>query len=181
MLVNVGFITPGKRQVELLDVVQELRQQGLQFEFQFVGRAQPESRYVAAFFERLKPLEQAGVARYLGLKPVDEIIALFDASAAMVHVPPEEAFGLVVAEALARGLKVFGARVGGIPDITAGVPEAELFGAEDWPGLSTAIAAWIRSGFPRSRSGIGLMRSRYHPRLIAERHVEIYQEVLRHG
>ena len=180
-LVNVGFITAGKRQVELLDVVQELRQQGLQFEFQFVGRAQPESRYVAAFFERLKPLEQAGVARYLGLKPVDEIIALFDASAAMVHVPPEEAFGLVVAEALARGLKVFGARVGGIPDITAGVPEAELFGAEDWRGLSTAIAAWVRSGFPHSRSGIGLMRSRYHPRLIAERHVEIYQEVLRHG
>jgi glycosyltransferase involved in cell wall biosynthesis len=180
-LVNVGFIAPGKRQLELLDVVQNLHQQGLKFEFLFVGRAQPESRYVAAFTERIKPLEQAGVARYLGLKPVSEIIALFDASAAMVHVPPEEAFGLVAAEALARGLKFFGARVGGIPDITSGVPEAELFGAEDWRGLNSAIAAWIRSGFPRSRSGIALMRTRYHPRVIAARHVEIYQEVLRNG
>jgi glycosyltransferase involved in cell wall biosynthesis len=180
-LVNAGYIAPGKRQLELLDVIQQLGQQGLKFDFQFVGRAKPGSRYVAAFIEKIKPLEQAGFARYLGLKPVSELIALFDASAAMVHVPPEEAFGLVVAEALARGLKFFGTRAGGIPDITHGMPQAELFGVEDWRGLSSAIATWIRSGFPRSRDGVGLMRSRYHPQVIAKRHLEIYQEVLRDG
>jgi glycosyltransferase involved in cell wall biosynthesis len=96
----------------------------------------------------------------------------------MVHFSPAESFGLAVAEGLARDLKLFAARVGGVPDITAGVPGAELFGADDWRGLTSAIADWIRRGFPRARGAAEVMRARYHPELIARRHVEIYREVL---
>jgi len=177
-LLNVGMVSPRKRQVELLAVARELRRQGLAFEFQFAGDAPPGSRYAAAFLEAIKPMEQAGFARYLGRQPVAELVRIFDASAALVHVPIEEAFGLVVAEALARERKFFGTRVGGIPDITAGVPEAELFGVDDWCGLTGAIAGWIRRGFPRRGGAAPLMRARYRPEVIARRHVEIYREVL---
>ena len=68
------------------------------------------------------------------MKPSNELIALFDQAGALVHFPSEEAFGLVAAEALARGLKLFGARVGGIPEIAAGATDAELFDANDWAG-----------------------------------------------
>lgn len=73
----------------------------------------------------------------------------------------------------------FGARVGGIVDITADAPGAELFGADDWAGLGTGIARWIRKGFPRAPGADAFMRARYHPLVIAHRHVEIYPEVLR--
>jgi glycosyltransferase involved in cell wall biosynthesis len=177
-LVNVGVIAPHKRQLELLDVAQQLHQQGQTFEFQFVGRDDPGTTYTTAFLEKIKPMEAAGYARYIGLKSTSELIDCLDRSAALVHFPSEEAFGLVVAEALARNLKLFGARLGGIPDIADGTPNAELFGPEDWSGLTAAIARWIRNGFPRSPGAAETMRARYHPDVIAHRHLEIYREVL---
>lgn len=179
-LVNVGAIAARKRQMELLEVARELRQQGLDFEFQFAGHARADNGYVAAFLEKLKPLEREGVARCVGLRTGSELVQLFDRSAGMVHFSPAESFGLAVAEGLARDLKLFAARVGGVPDIAVGVPGAELFDADDWRGLAAAIAGWIRRGFPRARGAGEVMRSRYHPENIARRHVEIYREVLGH-
>ena len=96
----------------------------------------------------------------------------------MVHFPTEEAFGNVVVESLARDLKFFGSRLGGIVDIAAGVPGAELFERDDWTGLADAIQRWIEAGCPRPQGAAALMRERYHPVVIARRHLEIYREVL---
>jgi glycosyltransferase involved in cell wall biosynthesis len=177
-LVNVGVIAPRKRQLELLDVACELRRQGLDFEFQFVGDARSDARYAAAFLEKLQPLERGGFARCVGLKMGDALVKLFDAAAGMVHVSPAESFGLAVAEGLARDLKVFAARVGGVPEIAAGVPGAELFEADDWAGLTSAIEAWVKRGFPRAQGAGEVMRARYYPSIIAQQHVRIYEEVL---
>jgi glycosyltransferase involved in cell wall biosynthesis len=176
-LVNVGFPDSRKRQLELLGVIRDLRREGLDFEFQFIGDFRPENPYAAAFLEQIRPLEREGVARCAGFMQMNELIRAFDASSGMVHFPREESFGLVVAEGLARGLKFFGARLGGIPEITAGVAEAELFAAEDFRGLTSAIASWIRRGFPRCSGSQQSIRARYHPSVIARRHVEIYREV----
>ena len=177
-LVNVGVIGPGKRQVELLDVARTLRQQGLDFEFQFVGQVSPDSPYGAAFLEKIRPMEKEGFARYVGLKSSRELVQLFDASTALVHVSLAESFGLVVAEALARDLKLFATRVGGVPDIAGGVPETELFAVDDWQGLTAAIGGWIRRDSPLATGAAGIMRARYDPLIVARRHVEIYREVL---
>ena len=162
-LVNLGVIAPRKRQLELLEVVRELRQQGLDFEFQFVGDVSSDKDYVSAFREKLKPMERDGYARYLGLKTGDELVRLFDGAAGMVHFSPAESFGLAVAEGLARDLKVFGARVGGLPEIAAGMPGVELFGVDDWRGLTSAITAWIRRGFPLAQGAANVIRARCHP------------------
>ena len=94
-------------------------------------------------------------------------------------IAAEEAFGLVVTEALARNLKFFGSRLGGIIDIAQDAPGAELFAKDDWPGLTAAIAQWIGHGSPKTNGADALMRERYHPTVIARRHVEIYREVLK--
>ena len=177
-LLNVGMVCPNKRQVELLDVVRALRQQGLDFEFQFVGRTSPGSPYAVAFLEKIRPMEKEGFARFVGFKSPHELVKLLDASTALVHFSLAESFGLVVAEALVRDLKLFAARVGGVPDIAAGVPETELFDVDDWHGLTCAIGAWIRRGSPRATGAASIMRARYDPLVIARRHVEIYREVL---
>jgi glycosyltransferase involved in cell wall biosynthesis len=178
VLLNIGVIAPHKRQLELLDVAQQLHRQGLEFEFQFIGQGAPGAGYTTAFLDKIKPMEAAGYARYLGLKPAGELMDCLDRSSALVHFPSEEAFGLVVAEALARNLKLFVARLGGIPDIADGAPGAELFGPEDWSGLTAAVARWMRDGFPRPVGAAEIMGRRYHPDVIARRHLEIYREVL---
>ncbi len=176
VLMNVGVISERKRQVELLDVARRLHEQGLNFEIQFVGHADPKNPYTVTFLERLK--EAQPYARHLGTKSTAELIGCFDAAHGLLHFPSEEAFGLVVAEGMAREAKFFGARVGGIVDISSGVPDAELFEVNDWDGLTAGIANWIRDGHPRSTGGANIMSDRYHPSVVARRHLEIYREVL---
>jgi glycosyltransferase involved in cell wall biosynthesis len=178
VLLNVGVVSQRKRQLELLEVARKLHGQGLKFEFHFIGRAEPSEPYAAEFLEKIKPLAAAGCARWTGELPVDQIIRQFDSSGALVHFPSEEAFGLVAAEAMARGLKFFGARTGGIADIAGDIPEAGLFDGNDWPGLTSALGDWIKNGGARSAGAAALMRKRYHPDVVARRHLEIYREVL---
>jgi glycosyltransferase involved in cell wall biosynthesis len=163
--------------LELLDVAEALYRQGLKFEFQFIGRMNA-SDYARAFRGRIASPAAAGYARYLGQLPSDELIRCYDSVAGMIHFSSEEAYGLNVAEALARNLKFFGSRLGGIVDIAEGVPGAELFALDDWTGLTNAIARWIAQGYPRPSDAHRLMRARFHPDVIARRHVEIYREVL---
>jgi glycosyltransferase involved in cell wall biosynthesis len=177
-LLNVGLVTPRKRQLDLLTVAEQLHRDGLEFELHFIGEAPPSTSYATQFLQRIKPMEAKGFVRYVGTKTVDELVKYFDASSALLHFPAEEAFGLVVAEALARNLKFFGAKLGGIKDIAAYAPGAELFDTEDWSALRQSISRWIKTGAPRPTGAAELMRSRYHPDLIARRHLEIYREVL---
>jgi glycosyltransferase involved in cell wall biosynthesis len=179
ILLNVGVISPRKRQLELLDVAEALHRQGLKFEFRFVGITYPAAAaYTEAFLKRIKPMESAGYARYLGTPPDDELLHYYDSAAAMVHFPTEESFGMVVLEGLGRDLKFFGAQLGGIVDLAKDMPGAELFAPDDWPGLTAAIAHWIAGGHPRPTGTAALIRERYHPETIARRHVEIYRELL---
>ena len=179
VLLNVGVISPRKRQLELLDVAEALHQQGLKFEFRFVGFTHhAAAAYAEAFFKRIKPMEAAGYARFLGTPPDGELMQVYDSAAAMVHFPTEESFGMVVLEGFGRDLKFFGARLGGIVDIAKDMPGAELFAGEDWPGLTAAIARWITEGHPRPLGAAALIRERYHPVALAKQHVAIYRELL---
>lgn len=176
VLLNVGVISERKRQLELLAQARRWHEQGLKIELQFIGHVEPKNAYAAKFLEEIRGAQD--YASYLGLKSVEDLIACFDAAHGLVHFPSEEAFGLVVAEAMAREVKFFGARLGGMLDICSGVPDAELYGADDWGGLSEGIERWIRNGYPRSVGAAAVVKARYHPEVIARRHVEIYREVL---
>jgi glycosyltransferase involved in cell wall biosynthesis len=182
VLLNVGVICPRKRQLELLDVAEALHRQGLKFEFRFVGYIyNRQDSYVTAFLNRIQPMTAAGYARYDGSPAKRELLQCYDAAAAMVHFPTEDAAPMVVLEGLGRDLKFFGARVGGIVDTAGPMPAAELFAPDDWPGLTAAIARWIAQGHPRPVGNAALIRERYDPVTLAKRHVDIYREVIAEG
>jgi glycosyltransferase involved in cell wall biosynthesis len=178
ILLNVGAVSRYKRQLEPLALARELHQEGLSFQLQFVGRADRSTKYGAAFLDEVATAERDGFARYLGTKSLSELIALLDRASALIHVASEEAFGLVVAEALSRNLKFFGTVVGGVRDIAHGVEAAELFPLKDERSLRVAVANWLKEGCPLPRSAALEMRTRYHPEIIAQRHIEIYRDVL---
>lgn len=178
-LINAGVISARKRQLELLDVAETIHRRGLKCEFRFVGPVlNAQDPYVVAFLERIKPMEKAGYARYLGSPSHEGMVRYFDSVAGMVHFPTEEAFGYVVAEGFARDLKFFGAKTGGIIEIANGTPAAELFDVQDWTGLTDAIAKWINEGHPSPSSAAALMHKRYHPKIFVQQHLEVYREVL---
>jgi glycosyltransferase involved in cell wall biosynthesis len=178
-LVIAGVISPRKRQLELLDVAEALHRRGLKFEFRFVGPSYDrQDPYVMAFLDRIRPMEAAGYARYLGTPSHAGMVECFDAASGMVHFPTEEAFGSVVAEGFARDLKFFGARTGGIVEIANGAPGAELFEPDDWPGLTEAVAQWIKEGHPCPADASAIMRQRYHPEVYLRQHLQVYDEVL---
>ncbi|MBN2505967.1 MAG: glycosyltransferase family 4 protein [Verrucomicrobia bacterium] len=175
-LLNVGTVLPFKHQLDVLGIARRLHTQGARFDLQFVG-ALPDTPYGAAFQAALRDAAPAGFARYSGMCDAGSLIRMMDEGAALVHCPEEESFGLVVAEALARNLKLFALRVGGVSDIAEGLAGVELFEPGNWAGLEEALAQWLHAGAPQPPPTAGVMRERYHPRVIALRHLEIYREL----
>ena len=177
ILLVVGVICPRKQQLEILQLFIKLRQQTTRFQVKFIGLCGGDP-YGKEFLNLLNSQENVGWASWLGVLDEPALIQCMDSAHALLHFPQEEAFGLVVAESLARGLKLFASNVGGIRDITSGVPEADLFGPEDWKGLHRSLLRWIQRPCLSSAQTQNLMKSRYHPKTIASRHLEIYREVL---
>jgi len=177
-IVNIGFVEPRKRQLEILEMAERLHRDGAGVQFEFIGQCLGATPYQRAFSARMVKAERAGFARWLPEQNPTSLIARLDRASALLHFPVEEAFGLVVAEALARNLKLFGARVGGIGDIADGIELAELHPATDWEGLARGIRAWAEAGAPRPGAAADAMRERYHPKVIAQQHLEIYRTVL---
>jgi glycosyltransferase involved in cell wall biosynthesis len=175
----VGVVCENKQQLKILEIARSLHRKNPGLEVWFLGSADPQAGYARMFLDRMREVEAEGYAHYLGTaKNDEELVACFDQASALVHTPLFEAFGLVVAEALARNLKLFATSVGGITDIASGIEGAELFDPNDCSGLEAAITRWIRAGHPPPASPAALIRERYDPGIIARRHVEIYRKIL---
>lgn len=178
ILLNVGVIAPFKGQTRLLSWGEELHRRGLPFEMRFIGQANEESRYASMFLDLLKKAQTAGWARHQDPVTMKELIKSFDGADALIHLASEEAFGLVVAEALARNLKLFGLEIGGVADIGAGIEGAELFTPGNEVAMIDAIEKWIQNGAGKPKDAASKIRMRYHPDVIAQRHLEVYHEAI---
>lgn len=178
VLLNVGGIAANKQQLELLQAARGWRQRGLDFELRFLGRAQATDAYANRFLAEVQGDQPQGWVFYDGVKSPSELVERFDAAAALIHVSQAESFGMVAAEALARNLKYFGTAVGGLADVLEGVPCASVVPLGDWERLELEVGAWLRAGSPRPTEAASLMRERYHPLSVAQRHLQVYRELL---
>ena len=180
-LVNVGVISPRKRQFELLEQLSRLREE-FAFEVTFIGKTSSGNDYT----ERFKHLLRVTNARYGGFShrerlPDDMFRELYDDSDAMIHYSTEESFGLTFAEALARNLTLFASNVGAIRQIAEGVPNCRIFGQDDFDGLTNSLRLWLQNAdytMLRAAAPNQLITSRYHPKVIAMKHLDIYRETL---
>ncbi len=177
VILSIGSIISYKQQIEVLEVASRLFEDGHRFQLQFIGKVSSDG-YGAKFTKLINNPATQRFARQCHPTSDRELLGLFDAADALIHFSREESFGLVVAEALARNLKFFGARAGGIPDISEGIEMAELYQVNDWVGLRAGLAAWMRAGFLRPISAATEMARRYHPSVVARRHMDVYSELL---
>jgi glycosyltransferase involved in cell wall biosynthesis len=88
---------------------------------------------------------------------------------------------MVVLEAMAAGVPVAAARVGGVPDLVEEGRSGFLFDPLDPNSMRAAVEKVLAD----SATALGIAaqarriaQERFHPRIIARRHLDIYNEVL---
>jgi glycosyltransferase involved in cell wall biosynthesis len=182
-LVNVGVISPRKRQVELLEHLSKLRE-AIKFNVTFIGKPTYGSTYTERFLRLLHSVNSRhGGFVHREFLSEEEFLKLYDMSDAMVHFSSEESFGLTFAEALARNLPLFASDVGAIRQIGDGMAECRIFAPDDFTALIDSLRLWIEANAwtaTRATLPSGLIAARYHPRVIAKEHLKVYREVADH-
>ena len=175
-LLMVGLVCSYKQPLEVLRTLRRWREQGApRFQCRWVGALSGETEYVRSFVAELEAAKNAGWADHVTSVDERELRDLMDASDVLVHVPKEEAFGLVVAEAMVRGLRVVGARTGGIPDFAKLYPGIVLVDPHEPTEWRQGLEAALRMGStPIARENWNFLK--FHPREVAQQHIRYYLE-----
>jgi glycosyltransferase involved in cell wall biosynthesis len=133
-LVSVAAITPGKGHEILLRALSRLSQRAWRLTCAGSLDRDPAT---AARVRELVNAEQLGErVALVGEIGSTELSALYDSADVFVHASLHETYGMVVAEALARGVPVVGSATGAIPDLVGSdagllVPPGNVAALED--------------------------------------------------
>lgn len=171
----VATIDPRKNQNALIAALDTLTLP-TNFEMVFLGGADRSKPFTREFFERVAARPWC---RYAGFADRAALRGHMAGAAGLVLPSLEDNCPMAVLEAMAAGVPVAAARVGGVPDLVRDGETGWLFDPLDLPSLANAMRKLIenadRAMADRSRLEA---RERFHPRVIAARHLEIYREVL---
>jgi glycosyltransferase involved in cell wall biosynthesis len=131
--------------------------------------------------ERLERLavDCGGRVTFLGQR--DDLARLYQAFDLLLHAPRQEAFGLVVAEAMAAGVPVVATRVGGVPEIVSDGQTGMLVDAESPVAMCEAAHVLIESTELRrdcSRRAVEVARANFNLETQARRYLGVYNDVL---
>jgi glycosyltransferase involved in cell wall biosynthesis len=142
------------------------------------GQFDPAGEYGKAFQSEADGLQNI---EYLGFLGRDKLAAEFAKSSALILPTFEDNCPMVVLEAMAAGLPVAASRVGGVPDLVDHDVTGLLFNPETMENMREYIEFLISNPEFRTTAGqAGKKKAleKFHPFRIAQRHIEIYQEVL---
>lgn len=118
-----------------------------QYTLQIVGDGPPE--YEKYLRERARALGVSHRVVFRGAVPPDQVASVYRSSDLFLLPSYEEAFGIVLLEAMAAGVPVVASRVGGIPDVVEDGVSGKLVPPGDPEALARAI--WESSADPGQR------------------------------
>jgi glycosyltransferase involved in cell wall biosynthesis len=176
-IVCVGQISTRKNQVRLIEALQPLAAKE-KFQLVFYGGAIPGDPYAREFFQKVEEnpwCRFAGFADRAGLRT-----AL--ARAAMLVLPSlEDNCPMCVLEAMAAGVPVAAAAVGGVPELIKDKVDGVLFDPNENESIRSAVeGVFLHQDISAKLAAAGKAKALacFHPKSIATQHVEIYREVL---
>lgn len=144
----------------------------------FAGQAKASLPYVQEFLKSAEALPGVELTGFIGR---DELGAQFGRSSLLVLPTFEDNCPMVVLEAMAAGLPVAASRVGGVPDLITHEKDGLMFDPNDSADLRTCLERLVSEPDTRARLGAAgriTAQERFHPKIIAAAHLEIYREVL---
>jgi glycosyltransferase involved in cell wall biosynthesis len=173
----VGFVCMRKNQnafIRSLDALAQRRK----FELVFLGVADPNDAYSAEF---VRLVRERSWCTHAGFADRAQLKTRLHQASALVLPSLEDNCPMVVLEAMASGVPVVAARVGGVPDLIEEGETGSFCDPHDPASMRGAVEkALSNPGATADVARRAKLRAqeRFHPRVIARRHVEIYQEVL---
>jgi glycosyltransferase involved in cell wall biosynthesis len=152
-LLSVAAVIPGKGHDVLLDALAPLM--GLRWQCLCVGSLERDPMFV----ERLRRRVAAGAMDdrvcFSGPQAGAELAGSYGAADVLLLPSRAETYGMVVAEALARGLPVIAAHVGGVSEAlghgAGGVRPGLLVPPDDPAALGDALQSWLEDANLRRR------------------------------
>ena len=173
----VGHVCHRKNQnafIRSLDALSKKRQ----FELLFLGAANPGDLYADEFRQLVAARPWC---RYLGVSNRDQLRGHFQQASLLALPSLEDNCPMVVLEAMAAQVPVLAANVGGVPDLVEPGKTGFLCDPVNPQSMMEATEnALLNLPFARelARQANSSALERFHPRVVANRHLEIYREVL---
>ena len=146
-LLCLGAVTPTKGQDLLVDALAALP--APPWTLDLVGPTDRDPAFVAALRAAIARHGLAGRVHLHGPRHGAGLDAFWSATDLLVAPSRTETYGMVVTEALARGIPVLASSAGGLPDTLAN--GGVLTPAEDVPALVASLDRWFAE--PRHRNG----------------------------
>jgi glycosyltransferase involved in cell wall biosynthesis len=144
-LLTVAAVIPGKGHDVLLDALATL--DGLSWQCLCVGSLERDPGFAARLRRRVADAGMGDRVRFSGPQAGAELADSYRAADVLVLPSRAETYGMVVAEALARGLPVVAADVGGVPEALGHgarrVRPGLLVPPDDAAALGGALRAWL--------------------------------------
>lgn len=156
-LVCVGAVTPRKDQITLVEAL--ARVGDLAWTCVCAGPLDRAPGYVAEVRDRIAHFGLESRVRLVGPLGGRALAAAYDAADILVHPARTETFGMVVTEALARGLPVLGTTGGAVGETLGRAPDASVPGLLVPPDDADALAAALRRWLTEPTLRAGLVRS----------------------
>ena len=152
-LLSVAAVIPGKGHDVLLDALAPLT--GLRWHCQCVGGLERDPDFVERLRRRVLDSGIDGRMRFSGAQAEADLARSYAAADVLILPSRTETYGMVIAEALARGLPVVAAEVGGVPEALGhgadGVRPGLLVPPQDPAALRDALRTWLEDAGLRRR------------------------------
>ena len=152
-LLSVAAVIPGKGHDVLLDALATLKD--LCWQCLCVGSLERDPTFVERLRRRAAAGGMDGRVRFSGPQAGAELAGSYSAADVLVLPSRAETYGMVVSEALARGLPVVAADVGGVTEALGhgadGVRPGLLVPPDDAAALGDALRAWLEDTDLRRR------------------------------
>jgi glycosyltransferase involved in cell wall biosynthesis len=177
VILCVGHIILRKNQNAFIRALDPLASQ-MRFKVCFLGQVSAQDPYSTEFLELIK---MRPWCEYEGVASRDVLKGWLSTAHFLAMPSLEENCPMVLLEAMAAGVPIVAARVGGVPDLV----EEDLNGTFCDPTNLESIRDAVRHVLENpgraqamSETAKRLALERYHPEVVARRHVEIYKEVV---
>jgi glycosyltransferase involved in cell wall biosynthesis len=177
MILCVGAICPRKNQNALMRALDALAAKQ-KFRLIFIGGASRAEPYGREFFDLLRTRPWC---EYAGFEDRDKLQLRLRQTALLALPSLEDNCPMVVLEAMAAGVPVVAAKVGGVPDLIEDGQTGLLCDPLDAASMRGAVEKLLaQPPLARALAAEANRRARdlFHPLVIARRHLEIYREVL---
>jgi glycosyltransferase involved in cell wall biosynthesis len=152
-LLCVGVVTLGKGHDVLLDALESISD--LSWNCACVGSLDRDPPFVESLRRRSRDAGLGDRVSFPGPRTGDDLDRSYASADLLVLASRAETYGLVVTEALARGLPVIAAEVGGLPEAlgegAAGIRPGVLVPPEDPAALRDALRDWLGDAELRAR------------------------------